>query len=324
MEQPTVPIAMNPLRARAGQLYTSADDMAKDAIAKARSRVAAVYEDSKGAVGRMRGVFDAGRAAVSARMVESVCAVQSVIVTGVDRVTATTEVARKRVADARDIAVGLATSSLDTATRVLATLDITARTQAALEGTKNHMAAGRTYMGDQARFARERAQIAMEQASARATKLRTGVGETVSQKSFQATAAASAGGAVFLGAGGGAAGLATGAALGAASGLPLALFTFGLSIPVGAALGGGTGLVVGTTVGATTGAVSGGAAGYGVYSKRDEIRNAAGNAMLKAGDSAEIVRGKAATGVTYMKDAALAARSRLLRPSTGGSGEAQD
>jgi len=306
----------------------------------ARSRMTAVYEGSLGAVGRVRSAVDAGRDALRTRVAQSVSAAQWVTGAGITRVTAAAEAAGKRVADARSTVESFAISSMDmagatlrdvrtrgvraVATGVLANMELTARAQAALEGTKARMEAGRTYMGDKAGLAKERAQIAMEQASARATKLRADVGETVSQKSFQATAAASAGGAVFLGAGGGAAGLATGAALGAASGLPLALFTFGLSIPVGAALGGGTGLVVGTTVGATTGAVSGGAAGYGVYSKRDEIRNAAGNAMLKAGDSAEIVRGKAATGVTYMKDAALAARSRLLRPSTGGSGEAQD
>lgn len=91
----------------------------------------------------------------------------------------------------------------------------------------------------------------------------------------QVTAASAAGGAVVLGAGGATAGMLAGGALGAAVGVVPALFTFGLSIPIGMMIGGGCGLVGGGALGGTTGFVGGGAAGFGAYTKRAAIRNAA-------------------------------------------------
>jgi len=57
-----------------------------------------------------------------------------------------------------------------------------------------------------------------------------------------------------------------------------AIFTFGLSIPVFAAVGGGAGLCVG----GATGALGGGAAGYGIYTKKAEIRQGAASVVARA------------------------------------------
>merc|ERR1712137_136490 len=69
-------------------------------------------------------------------------------------------------------------------------------------------------------------------------------------------------------------GLAAGATIGAAVGLVPALFTFGLSIPVGAAIGGS----IGASTGGTVGFGAGGALGYGMFTKREEITDAASSA----------------------------------------------
>lgn len=139
----------------------------------------------------------------------------------------------------------------------------------------------------------------------------------------QATAAGVASGAVT----GGASGIAAGGALGAVVGLVPALFTFGLSIPIGAALGASAGLAAG----ATAGAVGGGAAGYGVYAKRDEIRNFKNGTVtkvssgvdsmkVKASESAEYIKGKASSArvkasqsAEYVAQQASAARCRLTK-----------
>merc|ERR1719323_1879424 len=110
---------------------------------------------------------------------------------------------------------------------------------------------------------------------AKAVELKVATGELMASKSFQATTASATGGATMLGAGGGAAGLAVGGAAGALAGLPLALVTFGLSVPAGAVLGGSAGLATGAATGAGIGALGGGVAGFGAYSKRDGICQAA-------------------------------------------------
>merc|ERR1719323_1717033 len=147
---------------------------------------------------------------------------------------------------------------------------------------------------------------------AKAVELKVATGELVASKSFQATAASATGGATVLGVGGGAAGVAVGGTAGALAGLPLALFTFGLSVPVGAVFGGGAGLAVGATTGASIGAVGGGAAGFGAYSKRDDIRKAASKVASTVGDGTAYVKGKASQSRTLLQSAASGARERLV------------
>merc|ERR1719323_2567875 len=147
---------------------------------------------------------------------------------------------------------------------------------------------------------------------AKAVELKVATGELVASKSFQATAASATGGATMLGAGGGAAGLAVGGTAGALAGLPLALFTFGLSIPAGAVFGGGAGLAVGAATGASMGTVGGGVAGFGAYSKRDDIRKAASLVASTVGDGTGYVRGKASRSRASLQSVASGARARLV------------
>jgi len=147
---------------------------------------------------------------------------------------------------------------------------------------------------------------------AKAVELKVATGELVASKSFQATAASATGGATMLGAGGGAAGLAVGGVAGALAGLPLALITLGLSVPAGAVFGGGAGLAVGATTGASIGAVGGGAAGFGAYSKRDDIRKAASKVASTVSDGTAYVKGKASQSRTLLQSAASGARARLV------------
>jgi len=156
------------------------------------------------------------------------------------------------------------------------------------------------------------AQAKAKLTKAKAVELKAATGELVASKSFQATAASATGGATMLGAGGGAAGLAVGGTAGALAGLPLALFTFGLSIPAGAVFGGGAGLAVGAATGASIGAVGGGAAGFGAYSKRDDIRKAASKVASTVGDSTVYIRGKASQSRTLLQSAAAGTRARLF------------
>jgi len=106
----------------------------------------------------------------------------------------------------------------------------------------------------------------------------------------QAVGASAAGGAVVVGALGGAAGTVGGGVVGAAVGLPTALFTFGLSIPVCSVICGTLGGAGGTAVGSTVGLVGGGATGYGVYSKKDEIRSGAAVTLSQIQGSADYVK----------------------------------
>jgi len=116
----------------------------------------------------------------------------------------------------------------------------------------------------------------------------------------QVTTAGVASGAVA----GGASGMAAGGALGAVVGLVPALFTFGLSIPIGAALGAGVGLAAGASVGA----VGGGAAGYGVYAKKDEIRELKNGTVTKVSSGVGLMKGKASESADYIKGKASSAR----------------
>merc|ERR1719245_103366 len=181
----------------------------------------------------------------------------------------------------------------------------------------------KAYSAETAAAARARASVALADAKtlaqakakltrAKAVELKVATGELVASKSFQATAASATGGATMLGAGGGAAGLAVGGAAGALAGLPLALFTFGLSVPAGAVFGGGAGLAMGAATGASIGAVGGGVAGFGAYSKRDDIRKAANLVASKVSDGTGYVRGKASQSRTFIQSAASGARARLV------------
>jgi len=161
-------------------------------------------------------------------------------------------------------------------------------------------------------------------ATEKAKEVYTATGEVVSQKSFQTTAASAAAGAMTLGAGGAATGTLAGGAAGAVAGLPLALFTFGLSIPVGAMVGGGAGCVLGTAAGATTGFIGGGATGYGVYTKRGEIRSAAGSVAAKVQQGSDLVKGRAVKSVEYTKGMVVAAKARLAGAGTGETAEKMD
>mmetsp|Transcript_174156 Transcript_174156/g.423675 ORF Transcript_174156/g.423675 Transcript_174156/m.423675 type:complete len:323 (-) Transcript_174156:289-1257(-) len=179
---------------------------------------------------------------------------------------------------------------------------------------------------------------AAELAKAKASEMSTTVRGVAADEKFQVSVASAASGAAALGASAGAAGLTAGGALGAAAGLVPALFTFGLSIPIGAAIGGGAGLVVGTAVGGTVGAVGGGAAGYGAYSKKEEIGECAEYVKARAAETKELIKGaptaafgrardaadftkaRAHASAEFVAEKASAARSRLVgRCSTGGT-----
>jgi len=105
--------------------------------------------------------------------------------------------------------------------------------------------------------------------------------EVASDRSMQVAAASAAGGAVVGGTGGALAGLFVGGTIGAAVGIIPAFLTFGLSIPLGAALGSGCGVAVGGLAGGATGMAGAGAAGYGAYTKRQEIGDAVNQAQTK-------------------------------------------
>merc|ERR1719189_2991466 len=173
-------------------------------------------------------------------------------------------------------------------------------------------AAARVWAAGALTDAKTLAQAKAQLTRAKAVELKVATGELVASKSFQATAASATGGATMLGAGGGAAGLAVGGVTGALAGLPLALFTFGLSVPAGAVFGGGAGLAVGAASGASIGAVGGGAAGFGAYSKRDDIRKAASLVTSTVGNGAVYAKGKASQSRALLQSAASGARARLV------------
>merc|ERR1719220_2199713 len=181
----------------------------------------------------------------------------------------------------------------------------------------------KAYSAEKAAAARARVSAALTDAKtlaqakakltrAKAVELKVATGELVASKSFQATAASATGGATMLGAGGGAAGLAVGGVAGALAGLPLALFTFGLSVPAGAVFGGSAGLATGAATGASIGAFGGGVAGFGAYSKRDDICKAAGLVASTVGDSTVYVGGKASQSRTLLESAASGAQAHLV------------
>merc|ERR1712012_1356782 len=60
------------------------------------------------------------------------------------------------------------------------------------------------------------------------------------------------------------------------------------------------------------GAVGGGAAGFGAYSKRDDIRKAASKVASTVGDGTAYVKGKASQSRTLLQSAASGARARLV------------
>eukprot|EP00930_Biecheleria_cincta_P054689 TRINITY_DN4103_c0_g1_i5.p1 TRINITY_DN4103_c0_g1~~TRINITY_DN4103_c0_g1_i5.p1 ORF type:complete len:330 (+),score=94.64 TRINITY_DN4103_c0_g1_i5:94-1083(+) len=142
----------------------------------------------------------------------------------------------------------------------------------------------------------------LETAKAKAIKASTTAKTVAKNGHVQATAVGVAGGAAAVGA----SGMAAGGALGAVVGLVPALFTFGMSIPVGAALGAGAGLAAGATVGA----VSGGAAGYGVYAKKDKIKELKSGTITKVSSGVELVQLKAFESADYIKDKAASARAK--------------
>jgi len=186
----------------------------------------------------------------------------------------------------------------------------------------------RSWALESGRTARVKAIAAAGGAKVKATKLASQARDVAKEKSFQATAASAAGGAVTLGTTGGVTGLATGTAVGAAVGLVPALFTFGLSIPVFAAIGGTCGMVTGAAAGGTVGAVAGGAAGYGAYAKRDkiagavsysrdQIATAASKTLTSVNDSAGYAKSKAVASAGYARDQAAVVRAKLSGGGTG-------
>jgi len=142
----------------------------------------------------------------------------------------------------------------------------------------------------------------METAKVKAINASTTAKTIVKNGHVQATAVGVAGGAAAVGA----SGMAAGGALGAVVGLVPALFTFGMSIPVGAALGAGAGLAAGATVGA----VSGGAAGYGVYAKKDKIKELKSGTITKVSSGVDLMKTKASESADYIKDKAASARAK--------------
>eukprot|EP00418_Pyrodinium_bahamense_P081593 CAMPEP_0179062020 /NCGR_PEP_ID=MMETSP0796-20121207/26716_1 /TAXON_ID=73915 /ORGANISM="Pyrodinium bahamense, Strain pbaha01" /LENGTH=386 /DNA_ID=CAMNT_0020758921 /DNA_START=70 /DNA_END=1230 /DNA_ORIENTATION=+ len=169
-----------------------------------------------------------------------------------------------------------------------------------------------------------RATEAAALAQTKASELTAGACAIATDKKFQVSAASAASGAVALGVGGGATGLAAGSALGAAVGMVPALFTFGLSVPLGAAIGGGAGLVAGTAVGGAVGAIGAGAAGYGAYSKKEDLGRCADYVKAKAAETTGLVKDTSAAALGRVVEKASAAGSRLVGRSGTGGTEAAD
>jgi len=180
----------------------------------------------------------------------------------------------------------------------------------------------KTWVADAARATPVRVRAAAAVAKEKASQLTRAAHVLAKDRSFQATAASAAGGAVTLGATGGVAGLATGTAIGAVIGLPAALFTCGLSIPISAAIGGTCGLLTGAAAGGTAGAVGAGAAGFEAYQRRDQIAgavssgrqqisNAASKTMTSVSDSASYAKEKIGASAEFAGERASALRSRL-------------
>lgn len=179
--------------------------------------------------------------------------------------------------------------------------------------------------------ARQHATWAVDSAKATAAQVNTGLHSAAGDRRVQVSAASAASGAVAFGASGGAAGLAAGSAVGAAIGLAPAIFTFGLSIPIGAFVGGSSGLLIGTALGGTCGAIGAGAAGYGAFTKRDEIGQCAGcvkaavsRAAERASEAADSTKARAYASAGYVVEKASVARTRLVgRSGTGGTEAAE-
>jgi len=144
-----------------------------------------------------------------------------------------------------------------------------------------------------------------------AVGLTTSARQMVSEPSFQAASVTGAGAAVVLGTGGGAAGLVGGSAVGAALGVLPALFTFGLSIPVTAAAVGAAGCIAGAVVGSSVGLVGGSMAGYGAYTKRIQIRQAATGAWEKAEGSKEVLKAGLVRSTDFVKGRLLGSKKAL-------------
>jgi hypothetical protein len=118
----------------------------------------------------------------------------------------------------------------------------------------------------------------------------------------QVTAASAVGSAVVVGSIGIATGSLAGGVVGCAAGVPAALFTLGLSIPVGGVLGTGTGFCVGGAVGSTVGLVGGGAAGYGVYTKKDDLRETINTGLGSLRESLENAKVQAHTSLIQLSE----------------------
>lgn len=144
--------------------------------------------------------------------------------------------------------------------------------------------------------------------------------ETAGERRVQVAAASAMGGAVVLGATGGAAGLLTGSTIGGTLGLLAAPLTLGLSVPIGIAAGGGTGSALGSAAGGTAGFFAGGAAGYGAYSKKDDIKSGATQALAAAGTCAEHMRDKATISAEMARATAISSAGYVRSKIMGGKG----
>lgn len=118
----------------------------------------------------------------------------------------------------------------------------------------------------------------------------------------QVTAASAVGSAVVVGSIGIATGSLAGGVVGCAAGVPAALFTLGLSVPVGGVLGTSTGFCVGGAVGSTVGLVGGGAAGYGVYTKKDDLRETINTGLGSLRESLENAKVQAHTSLIQLSE----------------------
>jgi len=147
------------------------------------------------------------------------------------------------------------------------------------------------------KMAAEKMELLMD----RATVVKASALKVATDKRVQVTVGSAVGGAATMGAGGAVTGLVTGGAVGAALGVVPALFTFGLSIPVFAAIGSACGAATGAVAGGSAGLLGGGAAGYGIYTWREEIGTSVNHAVSKVDGAAKYVKETASTSAGFVR-----------------------
>ncbi|CAE8645201.1 unnamed protein product [Polarella glacialis] len=330
--QPPVASRLSMLKSRAGTLLTDARARATEVLELAAVKVQAAkvqaYETAAGLQQKALNAVDSG----TSRVLKVLDGVREKRALAVGYATSAKSSAGKSYERLRSQGVKVWTKEVVQAGTEVAkqTLNYgrstaTAAYSRALTSATGLVDSSRESARAAAAAAVDRANRAAQLAKAKTVELHSTTMAVARDGKFQATAAGAASGAAALGVSGGATGLTAGSAIGAAVGLVPALFTFGLSIPIGAAIGGGTGLVVGTMVGTATGAVGGGAAGFGVYSKRDDIRAGTQSTLSKVNSASDFVKGKAYDSAGYMKGKVSEVRTRISGNGNGTGGtEASD